>query len=55
METKTSLQDGVKRGHINEADFTKLIRLTVRASKATLRLRRYLRDCDPDGPTPGRR
>jgi four helix bundle protein len=53
LETKNCLNDGVKRGHVDKADFTRLIRLTVRASKATLRLRKYLRNCDPEGPETG--
>jgi hypothetical protein len=47
METKNNLQDGRSRGYLNEEEFTRLIRLTIRASKATLRLRQYLRTCKP--------
>jgi hypothetical protein len=47
METKNSLQDGQARGYIGDEEFTKLIRLTIHASKATIRLRRYLRTCKP--------
>jgi four helix bundle protein len=47
METKNNLQDGRSRGYLDEAEFSKLFRLTIRASKATLRLRQYLRTCKP--------
>jgi four helix bundle protein len=44
LETKTSLQDGRDRGHFTDDEFTRLLRLALRAGKATIRLRRYLRN-----------
>ena len=47
METKNNLQEGRSKGYLDEVEFSRLVRLTIRASKATLRLRRYLRTCKP--------
>jgi four helix bundle protein len=47
METKNNLQEARAKGYMNDEEFTRLIRLTIRASKATIRLRRYLRTCKP--------
>jgi four helix bundle protein len=47
METKNNLEDGRVRGHLTDDDLTRLRRLTLRATKATIRLRRYLLQC-PD-------
>jgi four helix bundle protein len=47
METKTSLQEARSKGYLAETEYVRLVRLTIRASKATLRLRRYLRTCPP--------
>jgi four helix bundle protein len=33
MEAKNNLQDARSRGYLNEEEFTRLIRLTIRASK----------------------
>ena len=49
-ETKNHLHDGRDRGYLTRQEHEKLVRLTLRAVKANVRLQAYLQDCEP--PTP---
>jgi four helix bundle protein len=46
-ETKNQLHEGLARRYLSEEEYTRLLRLNLRALKANKRLQRYLKDAHP--------